>query len=156
MMLHHQCEEEFLAADLLETSHTPERKQEGLDDRVANYSVWPVMPRYSHEARYHAGQTDGYASLPSCHPNAPEVWVRPMQRVIQLPPEWVGKGVRGYCIPTVNTEVSWLRNNDPDPWRVNTHEYFHFNYLGGGDGSEGFVHFLEHWRLGEERDRYLN
>jgi len=73
-----------------------------------------------------------------------------MQRVIQLPPEWIGKGVRGYCIPTVNTEVSWIRNNDPDPWRVNTHEYFHFNYLGGGDGSEGFVHFLEHWRLGNE------
>ncbi|GEM_PF-6824404 len=79
-----------------------------------------------------------------------------MQRVIQLPPEWVGKGVRGYCIPTVNTEVSWLRNNDPDPWRVNTHEYFHFNHLGGGDGSEGLVHFLEHWRLGEEDKHHYN
>ncbi len=73
-----------------------------------------------------------------------------MQRVQELPPEWVGKGARGYCIPTVQPEVSYIRNNDPDKWRVNTHEYFHFNYLGGGDGSEGFVHLLERWRLGGE------
>ena len=73
-----------------------------------------------------------------------------MQRVQQLPPEWIGNGIRGYCIPTVETEVSYIRNNDPDPWRVNTHEYFHFNYLGGGDGSEGFVRSLELHRLGQE------
>ena len=116
-----------------------------LDNVVNSYSVWPSLPKYSSEHHYASSknpESEGdYTAHSRFHSNAPETWVRPMQRVEQLPPEWIGKGVRGYCIPTMNTEVSYIRNNDPDPWRVNTHEYFHFNYLGGGDGSEGYVHF---------------
>jgi hypothetical protein len=128
-----------------------EKKQRHIDDVVNPYSVWATPPSYRREARYLAEEPPGCDARPSFRSNAPEVWIRPMQRVVELPPEWIGKGVRGYCIPTVNTEVSYIRNNDPEPWRVNTHEYFHFNYLGGGDGSEGFVHLLEHLRLGDEK-----
>ena len=164
-MLHHDDRERFLAIDLLEADRSDadqardsDRRPNlpNLDERLASYSIWPALPGYTPATGYHRetghGDHTDYASSPaaSFRSNAQEVWIRPMQRVVQLPPEWVGKGVRGYCIPTMNTEVSWLRNNDPDPWRVNTHEYFHFNYLGGGDGSEGYVRFLERLRLGDE------
>lgn len=85
-------------------------------------------------------------------PDAPVVFVAPFIDMLLLPPDQMGsKNIRGYCTPGYqNDKAARIRNNDEDPWRVYLHEYFHFAKVHGGDGSEEYVHLMEHWRMEED------
>ncbi|MBI1970721.1 hypothetical protein HYS47_03170 [Candidatus Woesearchaeota archaeon] len=85
-------------------------------------------------------------------PNAPMVFIAPLIDTTVLQPHQMGSlNIRGYCTPGYNDDkTARIRSNDPDPQRVYWHEYFHFARIHGGDGSEEYVHMLEHWRLGDE------
>ena len=85
-------------------------------------------------------------------PDAPMVLIAPLIDTSILQPHQMGSlNIRGYCTPGYNDDkAARIRSNDPDPQRVYWHEYFHFARIHGGDGSEEYVHMLEHWRLGAE------